>query len=273
MSNDARILVELLDQLIRFDFSEIRYMDIPDDEKEVMEKQIALRLSKDILKISSNINSVIDRIKENNFVGFTQEHLLRCKEKLESINHFIDTDPDYKKYLDLGERGGWTDDVHDFLYIEVKLSKFIEQLEKHILDSRFKYQEKDIISSILESPTFDKTLVEYLTELAKYLPDIKKIYSCPITSTIMEDPVICSDGHTYERKAIEEWLRTNNKSPNTNDVLSNKVLIPNIALRQAIERYKVLFEAKKAGAGYKRRKMKTRRQKSKNIRKSRKTKK
>ena len=30
-------------------------------------------------------------------------------------------------------------------------------------------------------------------------------FMCPITQDIMTDPVITSDGHTYEREAIEHW--------------------------------------------------------------------
>jgi hypothetical protein len=61
---------------------------------------------------------------------------------------------------------------------------------------------------------------------------------CPITCEIMKDPVICSDGNTYERKAIETWLRTNNKSPSTNLPLINKTLIPNVFAKRVIETYK-----------------------------------
>jgi hypothetical protein len=87
MSLDARILDELLTKLIRFDFSEISYMDIPDDEKEEMENQIALRMHKEIMQISLEINSVIYSIKEKKFEGFTQEDLARCKEKIDFINY------------------------------------------------------------------------------------------------------------------------------------------------------------------------------------------
>ena len=90
---------------------------------------------------------------------------------------------------------------------------------------------------------------------------------------VMKDPVICSDGHTYERLAIEKWLAGHDTSPYTGAVLVNKVLIPNIKFQQSINAYKTLIDDKKTGAGYKRRKMKTRRQKSKTIRKSRKNKK
>jgi hypothetical protein len=61
---------------------------------------------------------------------------------------------------------------------------------------------------------------------------------CPITCEIMKDPVICSDGNTYERKAIERWLLTNNKSPSTNLPLINKTLIPNVFAKRVIETYK-----------------------------------
>ena len=60
-------------------------------------------------------------------------------------------------------------------------------------------------------------------------------FICPITNEIMVDPVICSDGHSYERAAIERWFnRGNNSSPTTNEQLPNINLIPNHNLRQAI---------------------------------------
>ena len=36
---------------------------------------------------------------------------------------------------------------------------------------------------------------------------------CPITFVLMNDPVLCSDGFTYEREAIEEWMINNPTSP------------------------------------------------------------
>lgn len=51
---------------------------------------------------------------------------------------------------------------------------------------------------------------------------------------VMRDPVIASDGFTYERSAIEGWLRKSNISPMTNLTLPNTSLVPNIALGQVI---------------------------------------
>ena len=53
-------------------------------------------------------------------------------------------------------------------------------------------------------------------------------YICPITSEMMSDPVSTSDGFTYEREAILEWLRSGNTtSPLSGVVLERNDLVPN----------------------------------------------
>ncbi|KAK7232040.1 hypothetical protein SO694_00031161 [Aureococcus anophagefferens] len=59
-------------------------------------------------------------------------------------------------------------------------------------------------------------------------------FVCPISCCVMVDPVIVSDGHTYERASIEQWLETHDTSPKTGLVLEMKHVVPNIALRNAI---------------------------------------
>ena len=72
-----------------------------------------------------------------------------------------------------------------------------------------------------------------------FVDESDKIYPpecyCPISQSIMIDPVICADGHTYERKNIEKWLRDHSTSPNTNEVLPYKQLVPNLSLRNVIQ--------------------------------------
>lgn len=63
-------------------------------------------------------------------------------------------------------------------------------------------------------------------------------YLCPISMEVMVDPVVASDGHSYERNCIERWFEGHDRSPKTNRVLSNMHLIPNHALRAAIEQWK-----------------------------------
>jgi hypothetical protein len=61
---------------------------------------------------------------------------------------------------------------------------------------------------------------------------------CPIPFELFTDPVMCSDGHTYERRAIEDWLRSSDRSPNTNLPLGNRSLTPNLGLRAAAEEFR-----------------------------------
>jgi hypothetical protein len=63
-------------------------------------------------------------------------------------------------------------------------------------------------------------------------------FLCPITYDIMSNPVVCSDGHTYERLAIEKWLEKKQTSPMTGEELSSKTLTPNFAMKSMIEMYK-----------------------------------
>jgi hypothetical protein len=60
-------------------------------------------------------------------------------------------------------------------------------------------------------------------------------FICPITKCLMSDPVICEDGHTYDRPAISFWLTRHHTSPMTGKELESKKLIPVFALKNAIE--------------------------------------
>jgi WD40 repeat protein len=61
-------------------------------------------------------------------------------------------------------------------------------------------------------------------------------FICPISTEIMRDPVICADGHSYDRTSIEQWFATgHNTSPNTGAVLPHLNVVPNHALRNAID--------------------------------------
>ena len=60
---------------------------------------------------------------------------------------------------------------------------------------------------------------------------------CPITHEIMTDPVVTADGQSYERYAIEQWLRHSTLSPLTNEPLTHLALTPNMALRRLIREW------------------------------------
>lgn len=60
-------------------------------------------------------------------------------------------------------------------------------------------------------------------------------FLCPITTELMEDPVICADGRSYERSAITRWLETSQRSPMTGAALESTVMLPNVNLKALIE--------------------------------------
>lgn len=57
---------------------------------------------------------------------------------------------------------------------------------------------------------------------------------CPISGEIFKDPVIASDGFTYEREMIEKWLEWNDTSPLTNMQLINFELFPNLTVKKLV---------------------------------------
>jgi hypothetical protein len=96
---------------------------------------------------------------------------------------------------------------------------------------------------------YEKILMNDLDEeklkLRQSLKEMKKLFGnqipeellCPITGEIFVDPVMTSDGHTYERRAIESWLEKHRTSPATNLNLDNKNLIPNMIIKQLVRNY------------------------------------
>jgi len=59
----------------------------------------------------------------------------------------------------------------------------------------------------------------------------------PVTDELMLDPVIASDGRTYERAAMIEWLSRHNTSPTTNEPLASKDLVPAADLKAQIDEF------------------------------------
>lgn len=66
---------------------------------------------------------------------------------------------------------------------------------------------------------------------------IPDAFICPISFTIMENPVMDHEGNSYEKKNILEWLNINKKSPITRNYLDSSMLIPNRSLKNAIEEF------------------------------------
>ncbi|KAL6838452.1 hypothetical protein ACP4OV_031697 [Aristida adscensionis] len=70
------------------------------------------------------------------------------------------------------------------------------------------------------------------------LGGVPSYFICPILQDVMREPLIAADGFTYEAGAIREWLDSGHRtSPMTNLELPHHDLLPNHALRSAIQEW------------------------------------
>ena len=60
-------------------------------------------------------------------------------------------------------------------------------------------------------------------------------YLCPITHKLFRDPVITVSGVSYEKEAIEEWIKTSGSDPFSREPITG--LIPNRALQSSVEEF------------------------------------
>lgn len=81
----------------------------------------------------------------------------------------------------------------------------------------------------------EQELLKKLIQLeGKLGSDFPLDFCCPITKQPMVNPVICEDGNTYEKYAIEKWLEGNELSPFDKKPIG-KLLIPNNSVKKMIK--------------------------------------
>ncbi len=69
-------------------------------------------------------------------------------------------------------------------------------------------------------------------------------FLCPITLSIMKDPYSDSDGNSYEKEAIFNWVNIHHTSPITRNPLTIDSLVPNRALKDLIDNYLGIIHTK-----------------------------
>jgi hypothetical protein len=87
------------------------------------------------------------------------------------------------------------------------------------------------ITTFQPSTLFCERLLKNMQKVVRAVPNE---YHCPITREVMKDPVVASDGYTYERKGISKWLEHKVSSPLTNLDLKSRILYENKVLRTLI---------------------------------------
>ncbi|XP_042507423.1 U-box domain-containing protein 35-like [Macadamia integrifolia] len=146
--------------------------------------------------------------------------LTRIVEKAIEDGHLMDI-------LDL-EAGEWP----------IKETQELAVLGLHCAELR-RHDRPDLKTQVLPVLEKLKAIADKARDLA---PTVRSFppqhFICPILQEIIVDPCVAADGYTYERKAIEKWLKDNDNSPMTNLPLPNKNLLPNYSLLSAIMEWK-----------------------------------
>nr|XP_037858003.1 WD repeat, SAM and U-box domain-containing protein 1 isoform X3 [Chlorocebus sabaeus] len=110
--------------------------------------------------------------------------------------------------------------------------KELLNLTKESLADDLKIESLGLRSKVL------RKIEELRTKVKSLSSGIPDEFICPITRELMKDPVIASDGYSYEKEAIENWISKKKRtSPMTNLVLPSAVLTPNRTLKMAINRW------------------------------------
>ncbi|CAB9525250.1 SAM and U-box domain-containing protein 1 [Seminavis robusta] len=95
-------------------------------------------------------------------------------------------------------------------------------------------QRRDCESALDYYP--NRALMEYLAPVTDPLKEIQPssnergVFLCPITQDLLRDPVIDPEGYTFERNAVEEWIRNHGVSPITRKPLHVDDLYQNTTL-------------------------------------------
>mmetsp|Transcript_26578 Transcript_26578/g.47292 ORF Transcript_26578/g.47292 Transcript_26578/m.47292 type:complete len:335 (-) Transcript_26578:74-1078(-) len=64
-------------------------------------------------------------------------------------------------------------------------------------------------------------------------------YLCPITFSLLTEPVITPSGITYNRPALMQWIASHHTDPATGNVLDPSWLVPNLVMRDIIQKWLV----------------------------------
>ncbi len=121
----------------------------------------------------------------------------------------------------------------------VKCWKFILVCKDFIIEcwKFFVYFWNSILYYWNSIPYFSKSssILKEQQKNTEILYDIPEDFLCPITREIMEEPVVCEDGYTYDKAAIISI--SNSLSPITCKPINKNKLIPNRMLKQLIEKF------------------------------------
>lgn len=113
--------------------------------------------------------------------------------------------------------------------ITVQAIPRVNRIPSEVVDAIIDHMKDHIVEKLNENKPESLEIPSHYDDI-----EIPDEFKCPISRALMRDPVIISDGHTYERQYIETHLINRTVSPITNEELLINFVIPNWNMRKAI---------------------------------------
>lgn len=168
------------------------------------------------------LNEINIQIRDRNFTRSNANNLLMLI--AEAIDIEKDASTLKKEFDDFKNEVDSSRKSMDFAHA-IQMDQIVSLLEK--ADATLSLEDKEITYS-RRRDSLGSRIVEPLQS-----------FYCPIVGEIMLDPVQLSSGHTFERKAIEKWIKDGNFTcPLTMTPLNDITLRDNIVLKKSIEEWK-----------------------------------
>jgi len=225
--------------------------------------------SKDILQISEEnkgksaihkrlYEQIYRLVQMDKFVEYAKRNETdECKKMLEQDKDLANQKPPYRKYylihhLAYANNKNAFDQLYKLSNFDLKLltsdkktasevaieqhhdrfAHYLETLSPEMRAIREQHQKEKHKQSEVQVKNDEKLEKQIVDTGGTNMLDC---FTCPLTRELFQDPVILSDGFTYERTAIQHWLDLGNRrSPMTNIELTNIDLVPNMVIKQAL---------------------------------------
>jgi hypothetical protein len=191
----------------------------------------------------------------------------QAAERREAENRF-NTDPEVRQFrqrlqrddIQLPERRLTREQRVEIRERELQFDQMMESTRQGVEQQERQQQQATDVASRLEEQAREIRRLSRSGVTNKKLNEVNRRFNlstnvpqefkCPITLEIMEDPVILSDGQTFERSAITQWFQSNGySSPITRQRVSHQ-LIPNYALKNRIQDWMEGFNQDMEGGGF-----------------------
>jgi ubiquitin-protein ligase len=191
----------------------------------------------DMVAIVASVHPFRKRVVAEEGVDFvslltSRELLERCRQRAKlriwaTRTYVADTAPGFELQLGSLRRLLSGLNVYKAALVDLIILKALGWTEKEEFPWTFGRPIPDTRSSSWVIQSFDDT------DHLKTPPEIV----CPISHSVFEDPVITSDGFTYERLSIERWFQIRHSSPSTGLLLSDLSLRRNQPLYEQAKRW------------------------------------